>query len=105
MQAGRLRQRVALQSSTVAADTFGEPIQTWTTYSTVWADVQPMSGRERLYAQQAGAEINFRVVIRYNVLVLPTHRIVWGTRTLEISAVIDTAGEHEQLELMCKEII
>jgi len=105
MQAGKLQHRIALQSSSVAADTFGEPIQTWTTYGTVWADVQPFSGRERLYAQQAGAETNYRVIIRYNSSVLPTHRVYWGTKYLEINAVINTGANNEQMELMCKEIL
>lgn len=105
MQAGKLNQRIELQSATVAADSYGEPIQTWTTYTTVWAAVAPLSGRELIYAQQVSSETNIRITIRYTSAVAVGHRVKYGTRYFDINAVIDRDMRNEQIELMCKEAV
>lgn len=103
MQAGKLNQRIELQSATTAADSYGEPIQTWATYATVWAAVVPLSGRELIYAQQVSSETNIRITIRYTSSVAVGHRVKYGTRYFDINAVIDRDMRNEQIELMCKE--
>lgn len=103
MQSGKLNQRIELQSLTATADTFGEPIKIWATYSTVWAAVNPLSGRELLYAQQVSSESNIRILIRYNTTITVKDRIKYGTRYFDINAIIDKDMKNEQMELMCKE--
>lgn len=104
MLAGKLKHRISLQSATTAKNTFGEDVQTWATYATVWAEVTPLNGRELLYAQQASSETSYRVSIRYNSSVAPTNRLVWGSKTLEVTAVINVGADNRELELMCREI-
>ena len=50
--AGRLDRRITLQALTWAEDEFGQVIETWTDFATVWAEVQPMAGLERVQAAQ-----------------------------------------------------
>lgn len=104
MQAGKLNQRIELQSATTAKNTYGEDVKTWATYTTVWASVVPLSGRELIYAQQISSEINIRVTIRYAATVAVGHRVKYGTRYFDINAVIDREMKNEQIELMCKEL-
>lgn len=103
MQAGRLNQRIELQSLTSATDSFGEPIKTWATYSTVWAAVNPLYGRELLHAQQVSSESNIRILIRYNAAITVDNRVKYGTRYFDINAVINRDMGNVQMELMCKE--
>ncbi len=102
MQAGRMDKRVDLQSATSSQDATGQPIRTWATYATVWAAVEPLKGRELMYARQAGYEAEVRVTIWYRSDLDPKHRVVVNGTAYEITSVIDPEMGHVTLELMCK---
>ena len=104
MRAGQLRHRVELHSNSPAGNDYGEQIESWSSYTTVWAAIEPLSGRELLNAQQISAEITTRVRIRYNSSVTSEHRVVIGGRTLEIVSVINPAERDITQHLLCKEV-
>lgn len=104
MRIGKLRHRVELKSLSQSQNEFGEPVDTWSTFATVWASVEPLRGRELLLAQQANSEVTIRVRVRYNSSIDPTDRVVIGSRILEILSVIDSEERNWQQELLCKEV-
>ena len=104
MQAGRLRHRITIQTFTTTKDEFGQPVETWDTFDTVWASVEPLTGREYFQAQQTQAEISYRVRIRYLSGVEPTMRVIHGSRTLEILAVLNAEERNREIQLMCREV-
>jgi SPP1 family predicted phage head-tail adaptor len=104
MQIGKLRHRVELKSLSQNQNNFGETQDTWTTYTTVWARIEPLRGRELMLAQQANSEVTIRVTIRYNSSVTTKDRVVIGSRVLEIVAVINLDERNIKQELLCKEI-
>ena len=104
MRAGLLRHRVTIQNLTTAQDSFGDIVETWSDFATVWAQVEDLSGREFFAAAQVNSEIKTRVRIRYMEGVKPTMRILHGTRTLEIISPIDPDGKRRMLELLCREV-
>ncbi len=104
MRAGRLRHRIQLQHATETQDTTGDPVRRYTTYATVWASIQPVRGAEYFTAQQAGASRQHEVRIRYRDDVEETDRIVYGSRTFEVEAVLTPWEVHSELLLYCKEI-
>lgn len=103
MRAGKLNKRIELQSSTDSTDTFGEPIKTWTTYDTVWASINPLSGNELIFAQQISSKTNIGIIIRYNSSVEVGDRVKYGTRYFDINAVLNEMENNKQLELLCNE--
>ena len=107
MQAGKLRHRIQLQSKTTERDSFGEPIATWATYADVWAEVNPLTGRERYTAQQVQASVSHQVRIRHRDDVETLHRVRWmdkGTeRFLDINAVLNPHHRDRELLLVCSE--
>lgn len=103
MQAGKLRQRVSLQSVAWNRNTYAEPVATWTTYATRWAEVLDLSGRELQQAQQVNAEVSVGVNIRWMDGVEPSHRVIFGSRTLEIVSVRDPENLGVKLQLLCVE--
>lgn len=105
MQAGKLRHRITLQAASTAKDGYGEDIQTFGTLATVWASIEPLRGRELLLAQQISAEITFRIRIRYNASLAAEDRVIFGSRTFEIIAVLNKDERDEQIELMAKEVL
>jgi len=105
MKAGALRHRVTIQRLVTTRDSFGAALETRTDIATVWASVEPIGGRELWQMQQVTAEVSTRVRMRYRSDVVPTMRLCFGSRILEVTNVIDTEERHRELELLCREIV
>jgi len=105
MEAGKLRHRVTIQSKTVVQDAYGEETITWGTFATVWANVEPLRGREFLEGRQVMAEVSTRITMRYYAGVKPEMRAVYGSITYDILAVIHVESREREMQLMCQEIV
>jgi SPP1 family predicted phage head-tail adaptor len=108
MRAGSLRHRVTIQARATTRDTLGGQANDWADVATVWADVSPISGRERLAAQAGRAELSHTVTIRYqrqfsDPVEMAKRRIVYGARVLNIEASRDVDERHFDIELSCSE--
>lgn len=104
MQIGKLRHRVKLQHVSATQDNYGESVRQWSTYKTVWARVEPLSGRELEHAQQISAETSHRVTIRHHNNVAVEDRIEHDDTVLEVTAIINPDRRNEKMILMCKEV-
>jgi head-tail adaptor len=55
INAGNLTDRIVIEQATETRNSVGEVSLSWTTFATVWADVQALSGREtERYGQIVG---------------------------------------------------
>ena len=107
MRAGRLNRRITLQSATEVRDAYGQAVKTWADVATVWAEVMPLSGREREIASQTAAETNVKFRIRWRSDITADMRVVYGGRNYEI--VEPPPPENPDvlrfgLSLMCREV-
>ena len=105
MQSGKLRQRVELQEPSGTQSGSGYRKDDYGAYATVWAAVEPLSGREFLEGRMATAEVNTRIRIRYNERVKPEHRVRWGEKLYHVEAVINPETRDREMALMCKRIV
>jgi len=102
---GKLRHRIELQNYTTEADDAGHPVKTYSTHSTVWAWVRPLSGRERENAGQIIGEVTHKITIRYNDTVAVTDRVKFGSRYFDINTIADFDEKNEFMEITAKEIV
>lgn len=105
MRAGELRHRVTIQQKTFSRDSYGGETITWTDVATVWAAVEPISGREYFTAQQTQAEVTTRIRIRHRAGITPVMRVLWGTRLYDIISVIEVKERNREIHLMCQEVV
>lgn len=105
MKAGDLRHQVTIQRLVQGQGASGEVTLTWTPFATVWGAVEPLSGREYWQAQQTASETSIRVRVRYLAGVVPTMRVLYGSRVFEILSIVDQEERHRELQLMCRELI
>jgi SPP1 family predicted phage head-tail adaptor len=103
VNAGKLRHRFRLEEGTRAPGAGGGGVTTWTEVVTVWANVVPLTGVERIAAMQAAAALTHRVEIRYRPGITAKHRGVYAGRVFEIRAVIDVDEAHDEMHLLCEE--
>lgn len=94
MRIGQLDQRIELEHIVQAPDGGGGYVESWVSYAHVWANVRPMSGRERFQAQQTQAAADYRFTIRYRDDVTEADRIRWRGKTYNIRFIAD-AGPRE----------
>lgn len=109
MRAGRLRERVDLQSVTRTADSWGDAVDSWANYATsLPATISPISGKESVSDNKVASDITHIVYIRYSSdvsSVSPTHRVKYGSRYFDIQAVINKDTRNRMLELHCTELL
>lgn len=104
MKIGDLRHRVVLQEKEITEDELKQQSETWTDIATVWAAIEPLSGREYFAARQANAEITAKITIRYRKDVTPDMHAVFGSRVFEIQSLVNPKERYEMLVLMCREV-
>lgn len=84
MAYGQMDRQITIQQKTTARDAYGEPIETWTTLATVYAEWIPQSGQEFWQNQHTLATLTATYRIHYRADVTPLMRIVDGSRNYEI---------------------
>lgn len=105
MKIGKLRHRVTLQEYISSKDSFGAEVENWSDMATVWASVEPLSGREYFAAQQVNAEISTKITIRYRAGIKPIMHVLCKGRIFGILSVLNTEEKNTELILMCKEVL
>ena len=101
MDAGRLDRRITINRATTTMDGFNEPVQTWGTLATVWANVAPVNDSERLRAGETLASKQSRFTIRYSSTVAtvdPRDRLTFDGQVYDINGVKEIK-RREMLEI------
>lgn len=102
MTAGQLRERVTIQQAVETPDGGGGSSIDWQDVATVWAEVRPLSGRERLQAQQLESAVNYRIRIRFRSDITAGMRLVWRDQVMNIRAVYNEDQKRAYLTLDCE---
>lgn len=112
MSVGRMRQKVQLQSKTTANDGGGSAaIDTWTTFATVFASIEPQSGQQQMFGDQLQEPITHKIMIRFRRDLTFKNRILYyyknenslNSRYFSIRRVINVDSKDKYLELLCVE--
>lgn len=103
MHSGALRHKIIIQQPAGVRDSNGQMVETWTTFATVWASVEPLQGREFFAADQINSEITTRIRLRYLSGITQDMRISFDSRIYDIRSIIQVREIHHEMQLMCKE--
>lgn len=98
-----LNHRIELQSQASGQSSTGQPNGAWSTYDTVWASIEPISGREYFNASGERAEVTHKIKLRSGPSVLPKHRALFGSRVFNIRSVLNLEERGRWLQLMVTE--
>ena len=90
---GRFWARVTLETPTATANSLGEPVLSWSTFATVWANVEPLSAREAIHYGEVLGIMSHKVTMRYLEGLTSAMRIDYKGRRLEIGQI----NEREKL--------
>lgn len=103
MRIGDLCHRIKLQTGTRTSDGAGGSTISWADTATVWASVEPVTGREPYAANQLQGQVSHKIQIRYRSGVTHGTRVLFGTRVFDVQAVLNDKEGDESLTLYCQE--
>jgi SPP1 family predicted phage head-tail adaptor len=99
----QLNQRIRLERRVSSDNSRGELTHTWELVAVLWAQANPLRGRDFFAAAQMQDEITTRFRIRYRTGIDSTMRIVWKGGYYDIKGQpIEVDGGREWIDLMCK---
>lgn len=102
IRAGDMWTRITIEQATSTKNEVGEAVLSWSTFDTVWADVESLSSRETERFAETVGFMTHRVKIRYLDGLTSAMRIVYRNRTLEIGQVLERDRLWHQ-EIICTE--
>lgn len=109
LEAGEFRDYVTLQRVTESANAIGTAgTAAWANLATapsVWALIEPLTGREALTGDRVQAEATHRIRIRHRTDLRAKDRVTLGSRTFGIVSVLVDAVWHRETHLLCRELI
>lgn len=107
MRSGKLRHVVTIQQRTSGSPqrtATGQPDTAWATFQAgVPCSIEPISGREYFTQAQVQGEVTHRLRMRYLAGVLPSMRVLYGSRVFDIVAVMNLEERNVEMHLMCVE--
>lgn len=102
--AGKLNCRVVIEQRTAGVDAYGQPVTTWSTLATLWANIISPTGKssaEQLVADRQISAATYSVRIRYRTDITAAMRLTYGGAIYNIEQVIlDLAGKRH-VDLVC----
>lgn len=104
LAAGTLNRRVTIQSQLTTQDSYGQEQQTWTDVLTCWASIHAATSREVYAAAGFVSQLSHVVTVRYTFTpITSAMRVLYGTRTFQVQAVVDPDESRVMLNLYCLE--
>ena len=100
---GKLRHQISLLKPIIVKDALGQEIEKFEVHKTVWASIEPLSGKEYFSAKQVNSEATIKITIRYVESLLPHWVVQFGHRIFNIEAIINFEERNRYLQLLCSE--
>lgn len=98
------RTRIGIYQQQSQADDQGGRLVTWPFWKAAWANVKPLSPRERAGEDRLAASSRFRIAIYHFDNFPNPARVLLDGITLNVLAASDPDGRRERLHLICEEI-
>jgi SPP1 family predicted phage head-tail adaptor len=110
MQAGKLKKRLTIQSLPDVPERNSDGSEKvddsqWQDLATVWASVEPISGKEFFAAQEIVAEITHRIRLRYYAGLTPKMRLKLNDRIFDMQRILNVEERNRELEILARELV
>lgn len=99
----RLRHRLVLEAPVDTPDGAGGVSRMWQAEAELWGALEPVSASARLVAEQQGARVTHRIVLRHRPGITTAHRLSRGGRTFAIRSIYDPDERGRALVIAAEE--
>jgi len=102
--AGRRDKLVTIQYVVETRDADFSSIESdWEDFAQVWAQVEPISGREYFLNREQQTEVTVRIRMLHMPGITNKMRVSYRDKLYQIVTVIDPLEQREELELVCSD--
>ena len=103
----RLNKKISFFTYENGENELKQKTQKLSLYRTMWASVEPTTGREYYEAQKIRAELTWNIYTRYYKSFTPTSSMLieYNNRKFRIISVIDYQEKHELYKFVCTEVV
>ncbi len=105
IRAGTLNRRITIQKRDTGRDAAGQPVDTWSDYVTVWANIKAPTGMGAIRDMQGDLSASiarYSIRIRYRTDLDASMRVVYGSQVFDIKGVLPDHADHEYTDLVCE---
>lgn len=100
---GRMRHEIVVQQVSRAADGQGGFTETWSTFATVWAAIDPVSAYQQFQAEALQHRVTHKITMRYLSGLTSDMRISFGGRLFHIQSFRDFEEKGKFHEVQAEE--
>ncbi|QIB68611.1 phage head closure protein [Aminipila butyrica] len=104
MNPGKYRNKITFLKREHGQDDYGEQVDEWTAFKTVWAAKDPLLGNEFFKAVATEAKVEVKFNSRYITGITGDMRIQHDNEIYEILSAIDVKSLHKELLCYCRRI-
>ena len=105
MEIGKLNKRINIQEYNTIENGMGDSVSNWVDFTTVWANVTNLSGREYFSAMQVRAENTVKFTIRYNKNINETMRIIFEGNNYNINFIDNIKYGNKFIEIKALAVV
>lgn len=98
-----LRHRLTLEGPVETPDLAGGATISWTAEKTLWAKIEPLTGREGFDKDLTEAELSHEIIIRFDPAIEPKKRLIKNDRIFAIISVINWQEKNRWMRLLARE--
>lgn len=100
---GNYNKKVSFLHRVLDQDDYGEPVDAWKVFKTVWASKEPILGKEFFAALTTDNKVEVKINMRFTKGITSEMRIQHGTEIYEIiGPPIDVKSQHKELLCYCR---
>lgn len=108
LSAGDLNCRIKIQTPITGLDPYGSLVPGWHDLMTIWASIEPLTGRELESARQLLSEVTHQITVRYNPALTDTrkvagYRAIYKERIFNIHATFNENENNVLITLLASE--
>jgi SPP1 family predicted phage head-tail adaptor len=100
-----MRHRITIRRATVTQNAYGEPVETWADWKTVWGEITPLSGSEYFASAQTQAATSHRIRARYLDGITSKDEILFDGRTFTIDSIHNFGEQGKEMVIMASESV
>jgi SPP1 family predicted phage head-tail adaptor len=100
---GKLNKLVTVQTYSNLSDGMGGFTTTWADDGTIWCDIIPISGSQRLQYGDLNTDISHRITARYNANLNTEKRLSFQSRNFTLKVVLNKGEDNTFMEFLASE--
>ena len=105
MISGKKSKKIVIESVSEGRNSLGGITEAWSTFSSPFAKVEPLGGKEAFFNREMNASNMVKFTINFETGITTKMRISYDSRIFDILSKINLNERSKEIEMVCEEHI